>query len=75
MMSFKDFLLAQAKFSFVKRKSVFRHINSGVRDMMLEISRGMLCKSNYRFCFGKRRSKGRNREVSTGDSSGITAKF
>ena len=33
---FKDFLLAQAKFSFIKRKSVFRHINSGVRDMMLE---------------------------------------
>ena len=37
----KDFLLAQAKFSFLKRKSVFTHINSKVRDMMREISLGM----------------------------------
>ena len=36
---FKDFLLAQAKFSFLK--SVFTHINSRVRDMMLGISLGM----------------------------------
>jgi len=37
----KDFLLAQAKFSFLKRKSVFMHINLKGRDMMRGISRGM----------------------------------
>jgi len=40
-MSFKDFLLAQAKFSFVKRKSVFTHINSEGRDMMPGINLGI----------------------------------